>query len=211
VARHLAEIIETVEPDTVVTFGPDGLTGHEDHQTVSTWATAAHAAAGSGGRLLYATTTEEFTARWEPERRAFDVFLAEGLPLRTPASALAVELRLTPDLLDRKMVALRAQASQTTGLIDAIGEERMREWWSTETFVSAAAASSGSPSWGTGNGRLESRRWGRCGGRRLPAAASTRRRSTCTCSAARGRTRTRPAGAASPSRRGCYEFFWHGG
>lgn len=149
VVQHLAEIIKTVEPDTVVTFGPDGLTGHEDHQTVSTWATAAHAATGSSGRLLYATTTEEFAARWEPQRRAFDVFLADGLPLRTPASALAVELRLTPDLLDRKMVALRAQASQTTRLIGAIGEERMREWWSTETFVSAAAAGSGSPSWGT--------------------------------------------------------------
>lgn len=33
--RHLGRVIDTVVPDTIVTFGPDGLTGHEDHQTVS--------------------------------------------------------------------------------------------------------------------------------------------------------------------------------
>lgn len=42
------------------------------------------------------------------------------MPLRTPASALAVELRLDPAQMDRKVAALRAQASQTTGLIAVI-------------------------------------------------------------------------------------------
>jgi LmbE family N-acetylglucosaminyl deacetylase len=147
--RRLARVIDIVAPDTIVTFGPDGLTGHEDHQTVSAWATAARAAAAPDTRLLYATTTEEFVEKWEPAREAFDVFLAHGLPLRTPAADLAVELRLPPDLLDRKIVALRAQASQTTGLIAAVGEERVREWWSTETFVSADTAESRARSWGT--------------------------------------------------------------
>ena len=99
VVRHLARIIDAVAPDTIVTFGPDGMTGHEDHQTVSAWATAARAAAAPGTRLLYATTTEEFVDGWEPARDAFDVFLAEGLPLRTPASALAV--RAAPGRRDR--------------------------------------------------------------------------------------------------------------
>jgi LmbE family N-acetylglucosaminyl deacetylase len=140
VVRRLAEIVRAVAPDTVVTFGPDGLTGHEDHQTVSGWATAARAAAAPRARLLYATTSEEFVRGWEPARDAFDVFLTDELPLRTPRSSLAVELRLGPDLLDRKIVALRAQASQTTGLIAALGEDRVRDWWSTETFVAAERA-----------------------------------------------------------------------
>jgi LmbE family N-acetylglucosaminyl deacetylase len=148
VVRHLARIVDDVAPDTIVTFGPDGLTGHEDHQTVSAWATAAHAAAAPDARLLYATTTDTFVERWEPHRDAFAVFLADGLPLRTPASALAVDFALDPHLADRKLVALRAQASQTGGLVAAIGEERLRDWWSTEAFVSADAAESGA-SWGT--------------------------------------------------------------
>lgn len=150
--RRLARLVTAVQPDTIVTFGPDGLTGHEDHQTVSAWTTAARAVAVPAARLLYVTTTEEFVGHWEPARDTFDVFLAEGLPLRTPSSSLAVRLHLTPDELDRKMVALRAQASQMSALVTAVGEDRMREWWAVETFVSADAVADrtgGTPEWGT--------------------------------------------------------------
>lgn len=150
--RRLARLVTAVQPDTIVTFGPDGLTGHEDHQTVSAWTTAARAVAAPAARLLYVTTTEEFVERWKPARDAFDVFLAEGLPLRTPSSALAVRLHLPPAELDRKMVALRAQASQMSALIAAVGEDRMRKWWAVETFVSAdtvADRTGGTPEWGT--------------------------------------------------------------
>lgn len=149
VVGRLAEIVDAVAPDTIVTFGPDGMTGHEDHQVVSAWATAAHAAALSDARLLYATTTEEFVRAWEPAREDFDVFLADGLPLRTPAAELAVSLRLDQTLVDRKIVALRAQASQTNGLFAALGEDRVRQWWSTETFVAADTACSRRYDWGT--------------------------------------------------------------
>ena len=149
IVGHLARVIDAVEPDTIVTFGPDGMTGHEDHQTVSAWATDAHELAAPDSRLLYATTTEEFAQAWEPSRDAFNVFLAEGLPLRTPAHELAVELRLDADTVDRKIVALRAQASQTTGLFEALGEERVREWWSTETFVEAQTARARAQAFGT--------------------------------------------------------------
>ena len=75
--------------------------------------------------------------------------LADGLPLRTPAHELAVELRLDADAVDRKIVALRAQASQTTGLFEALGEERVREWWSTETFVEAHTGRARAQAFGT--------------------------------------------------------------
>jgi hypothetical protein len=106
---------------------------------VSSWATAARALAAPHARLLYATTTEEFADAWEPSRDDFDVFLADGLPLRTPAADLAVALRLDPAALDRKIVALRVQAGQTTALFAALGEDRVRQWWSEETFIAAAA------------------------------------------------------------------------
>jgi len=149
IVRHLARIVRSVAPDTIVTFGPDGMTGHEDHQTVSAWTTAAHAVAAPDARLLHATTTEEFVEAWEPSREAFDVFLTDGLPLRTHAVDLAVRLRLDPARLDRKIAALRAQASQTTALFAALGEERVREWWSTETFVAAETSRSRQQEWGT--------------------------------------------------------------
>jgi LmbE family N-acetylglucosaminyl deacetylase len=150
--RQLTRIIDDVEPDTIVTFGPDGMTGHEDHQIVSAWASAAHAAASPDARLLYATTTEEFVQAWEPSRERFNIFLAEGLPLRTRVSDLAVSLRLNPAAVDRKIVALRAQASQTAALFAALGEDRVREWWSTEAFVAADNALLRKQKWGTWRG-----------------------------------------------------------
>ena len=97
VVARLAEIIDAVAPDTIVTFGPDGMTGHEDHQTVSAWATAAHAAAAPDARLLYATTTEEFVqALGALPASEFNMFLADGLPLRTPAVELAVAAAARP-------------------------------------------------------------------------------------------------------------------
>ena len=39
-------------------------------------------------------------------------------------------------------MALRAQASQTSALIAALGEERVRDWWSTETLIAADVAES---------------------------------------------------------------------
>ncbi len=152
IIHQLARIIDDVEPETIVTFGPDGMTGHEDHQVVSAWASAAHAAASPEARLLYATTTEEFVQAWEPSRERFNIFLADGLPLRTRVSDLAVSLQLDPAAVDRKMVALRAQASQTAELFAALGEDQVREWWSTEAFVAAETAKFRKQEWGTWSG-----------------------------------------------------------
>lgn len=144
---RIAGIVADVRPDTVVTFGPDGLTGHEDHQTVSAWATAAWREAAPDAQLLYTTTTAEFADRWAHLHDRFDVFLVDGLPLRTRRADLALELRLDSEIADRKLVALRAQASQTSGLVAGVGPDVMREWWGTETFVRGPVASVGA--WGS--------------------------------------------------------------
>jgi len=138
--RRIAAIMADVEPDTVVTFGPEGMTGHADHRAVSAWTTAAHALAVPAARLLYATTTAAFADRWQDLHARFDIFLDPALPLRTPDDQIVLEVTLDGDLADRKHLALRAQASQTDGLISALGEDRFRAWCARETFTVASAA-----------------------------------------------------------------------
>ena len=41
------------------------------------------------------------------------------------------------ELLERKFAALAAHRTQTSGLIELLGPERYRQWWSTESFVNA--------------------------------------------------------------------------
>ncbi|WP_192809621.1 PIG-L deacetylase family protein [Actinomadura rudentiformis] len=149
VVDKLAAIIDEVRPDTIVTFGPDGFTGHSDHQTVSHWATEARSRTAPAARLLYATTTAEQIDAWQHVYDRLNVFLADGLPLRIPSSTVDVQLRLGEDLADRKLAALRAQASQTADLIAMLGEDTMRRWCcSTESFIDAESAATNA-TWGT--------------------------------------------------------------
>jgi LmbE family N-acetylglucosaminyl deacetylase len=140
VARAIAE----VQPDTIVTFGPDGLTGHTDHQAVSRWTSHAWAATRSPARLLWAAITVDAQRRMaevEPVANAF----YPGYPRVTSDRSVAVRLDLTGDLLDRKFSAMRAHATQSAALVQRMGEDRYRRWWSTETYIDVGATAAISP------------------------------------------------------------------
>ncbi|WP_432076870.1 PIG-L deacetylase family protein [Streptomyces wuyuanensis] len=139
VAR-LCDIIECVRPDTVLTFGPDGITGHADHRTVSAWTTAAfERAAPPGARLLYATFAERRAARWAPLNERLGIF-PPGLPVLTPERLLAVDVELDAGTADRKVRALAAQRTQTAELMALVGLERFTAWVGDESFVDAATS-----------------------------------------------------------------------
>jgi len=134
---QVSDLLDRVQPDTVVTFGADGMTGHPDHQTVSAWVTEAWRRAGAPGSLWYATTTPEFQAEWKELHDQLDIWFDGMVPPVTQASDLALELRCDGDLLDLKHQVLQAHASQTAVLEELLGTEVFRAWWSTEYFVAA--------------------------------------------------------------------------
>jgi LmbE family N-acetylglucosaminyl deacetylase len=134
VAR-LCEAIERIRPDTVVTFGPDGITGHPDHQAISAWTTTAfQLAEPAGARLLYAAFSGRRVQRWRELTDGFGVF-PPGYPPSVPDDHLAVDLELDEETADRKVRALIAQTTQTAGLIDGMGLEQYTAWMSEESFV----------------------------------------------------------------------------
>ena len=133
-AARLAALIDDVRPDTVVTFGPDGFTGHPDHQAVSHWTDLALARStyGAGVRLLHAVTQERLIDQEIVDR--FDVY-ALGMPRSCTDEELALSLPLTGAALDRKVEALLSQTSQTADLVAAIGRDRFAAWIATECFA----------------------------------------------------------------------------
>jgi LmbE family N-acetylglucosaminyl deacetylase len=135
VARLLAEVL----PDTILTFGPEGMTGHPDHKAISEWTTEAWTASGRRARLLYATHTPLFHETWGELNDRAGIWMSGAGP-STAEQDLTVNFRLTDEEVDRKLVALRAHASQTTGLVQAVGVEEFGRWWSTESFVAAPVA-----------------------------------------------------------------------
>ncbi len=133
---ELAAIIDEVDPDTVLTFGPDGFTGHRDHRAVSAWTDhALRRAAGrrhGGPRVLHATTTTTWLRRFSDLTQPMDDS-EDAFPAYPPA-LLTVDLELSGAALDRKIAALRAQATQTAGLEDAVGPDRYRSAVAAEFF-----------------------------------------------------------------------------
>jgi hypothetical protein len=71
------------------------------------------------------------------------VFLDPSLPTPRPTADLALRLSLTGASLDRKLVALRAQATQTQPVVDAFGPDPYAEWVAEEVFVDATTQTYG--------------------------------------------------------------------
>jgi LmbE family N-acetylglucosaminyl deacetylase len=135
---RIADLIEDVRPDTIVTFGPDGMTGHPDHRAVSTWTTTAWRATGGRARLWYATVTPTFHTAWGAINDQIGLWTDTDRPPCVDEHDLAHSVQLDGALLDQKLAALRAHASQTTPLLALLGEDTYRDWWQIESFVDAS-------------------------------------------------------------------------
>ncbi|MGH8892303.1 MAG: PIG-L deacetylase family protein [Actinomycetes bacterium] len=132
--RRLELLVAAVRPDTVLTFGPDGITGHDDHKAAGRWATAAFdAAAPDGAVLAYATYTPDWITRFKPQLDRFNVFMGAQPPSHPP-DELLVHLELDGDLLETKLKAIRSMTSQVEPLIAGLGEEFFREGMVEEAF-----------------------------------------------------------------------------
>jgi LmbE family N-acetylglucosaminyl deacetylase len=132
--RRVSEIMAEVQPDTVLTFGPDGMTGHDDHKAVCAWATAAFRDVGKPGAVLgYATNTPEWLAEYRPHLEKFNVFMGAEPPC-TPRDDLLFFVDLAGDELATKLAAMRVMTSQVTGLIDGLGEDFFRSGLAEESF-----------------------------------------------------------------------------
>ena len=131
-ARISAILLEE-RPQVVVTFGPDGITGHRDHIAVGAATDAAfHAARAVPGpglrRLVHGAIRASVYERWNAAR------VAEGLEPWNPL--LEYHLRPVPDeqigievdtrSVARRIVAgLREHQSQREVLFDSVREDRV--------------------------------------------------------------------------------------
>ncbi|HUF97487.1 MAG TPA: PIG-L family deacetylase [Ilumatobacter sp.] len=137
-------LLDAVNPDTVLTFGPDGMTYHPDHLAVHRWITTAWRKRGRREQLLYATPTVEHLDRFRDLYEEWNMYMSDERPTGIPTSELTVYVRLGGRELDRKITALKAMSSQTTGVIDMVGSETYAVQVCEEAYVAAGRAT-GSP------------------------------------------------------------------
>jgi LmbE family N-acetylglucosaminyl deacetylase len=135
-ADIVGALLDEIAPDTILTFGPDGATFHPDHIAVGAWSHAAWQRRGCRARLLQAAMSVEHHRRFAAHFDEWDVYMTDERP--TPVEVPAFRVWASGDLLDRKVTALAAMASQTAGSIALLGEELFAEMVAEECFVDAA-------------------------------------------------------------------------
>ena len=138
VAR-IVDLIEEVQPDTILTFGPDGATFHPDHRTVSAWVTEAWRRAGRPARLLHQAESEPHLRRWAAEYERWGIYMSDERPVGVPEEKLAVRLVAEGRLGDRKHAALCAMHTQIAPSLAALGEDLFRAMNAEEAFVEVSA------------------------------------------------------------------------
>jgi LmbE family N-acetylglucosaminyl deacetylase len=107
--ERIAKEIERLRPDVVVTWGPDGGTGHPDHRLVSNIATQLHRAGAPGmpERLFYMYLPAESIRALNPQRGE--------PPLLIPlAKHFTVHVPFTPADFDAAKKSLGCHSTQMT-------------------------------------------------------------------------------------------------
>lgn len=149
-ADLVAELVDQTRPDTIVTFGPDGVTGHADHMSIAKWVDHGLRRITRSPRVLAAVLDTEYCVRFSALHDELSVFMGPGGPESWPIEDLALRIELSGRWLDRKVAALRCQATQTAPIEAAIGEDLFREWVAVESFAelrpTIASGNSAAPS-----------------------------------------------------------------
>lgn len=115
----LQQIFDKVRPDTVLTFGPDGLTGHPDHTTVGKWARQVARTCGFQPTVYEVTESlEKYESVDKQSDKLLNIFFQTAKPRMLPEAEMNICFRLTPALIEAKLNAIRAHKSQYEKLIN---------------------------------------------------------------------------------------------
>ncbi|MDB5163806.1 MAG: LmbE family protein [Candidatus Saccharibacteria bacterium] len=128
--------IADIKPNTILTFGPDGMTGHPDHQTVSKWVD--QAVRGTDITVYHAVQEEQVYVDFlEEADKKFNIFFNIDKPPLRKTDTCAIALNVTGELLNKKYAALKAMPSQTEAILSSTPKEQLNRMLTIECFVTA--------------------------------------------------------------------------
>jgi N-acetyl-1-D-myo-inositol-2-amino-2-deoxy-alpha-D-glucopyranoside deacetylase len=136
---RIAAEIQRLHPDALITWGPDGGTGHPDHRLVSELVTQLVRAGAPGAteRLFYMYIPAEGMAAMNPQRGA--------PPMLVPAAKyLTTLVPFTPADLEAAKRSMACHRSQYAAeLIERMFPMQARSWNGSVTFAPAYPAYAG--------------------------------------------------------------------
>jgi len=132
----LKKLIDKYQPNSIMTFGPEGLTGHPDHHAVSRWASLA-AKSQPNIQVYQVVVLKDLYEKLKKVDEKFNLFFNIDKPPLVKPSECAILLNLPKDVLHKKYQCLCAMPSQTESMFTHFGERFICEMISAEGFVAA--------------------------------------------------------------------------
>ncbi len=133
---RVMKLIDQYKPDTILTFGKDGLTGHPDHRAVCEWALMAAQNSITKPVVYHAVaTTAQYEQGMADIDRALNYFYNVPEPRLAESSDCDVYFELAEDLEDLKYEALKQMPSQYSKLLEMFSKESVCGAFSTEAFI----------------------------------------------------------------------------
>lgn len=136
-AQKIVTTIRTSQPDSIFSFGPDGLTGHHDHRAVSSWTSKAKELAGSSAPIYHAVLTHEQWDGFAEVDKQLNWFFNISEPPTIYETDAALCLHLDDQAYDQKIRALSAMPSQYDKLFSLFDTRDLRGGFGVEAFVRA--------------------------------------------------------------------------
>lgn len=134
----LVPLIQKYEPDTILTFSPDGLTGHDDHKTVSRWAVEAAAQSGLNPTVYFAVICKQkYTTHLKAMDEKLNMFFNIDQPKLYELAACDIAVELPREAAEKKCEALTLMPSQYESMFQAFPKDFVRDALAIETFVRA--------------------------------------------------------------------------
>ena len=137
-ARRVASLIEEFRPQIVLSFGPDGVTGHRDHLAVGRWTALAVAAQGRPPALVTTSAASVWPGDIVKRMHRIGAFVPGYPDDQVRHGDLPVTL--SGVALETKLDALRSHRSQVGPLVTLLGEDDYARLASAEAYRPANTA-----------------------------------------------------------------------
>lgn len=136
--KKIRSFIDRYQPDTILTFGPEGLTGHHDHATVSLWVQKAVEQYDLKPVVYHAVYTKD---RYDSYLREIDevvnFFFNIDKPSIKNADSCDICFELPKELRMLKYQALEAMPSQTENVLRLFEQQFLCRAFGSEAFIRA--------------------------------------------------------------------------
>lgn len=134
---EIVKIIEKVQPDTVLSFDADGITGHDDHKTIHHWTRRALEKSSAEATFLCVKENKDFyESIGKKLNDTYNMYFNTNEPEIIDPKKACVCYVLNDDEKARKRRALSAHASQTSTLFNSEdGQEALEKLCECECFV----------------------------------------------------------------------------